>query len=338
MSDVPEKMKFVHFAQPGGPEVLTIAEGPVPQPGEREVLIRVAAAGVNRADLLQREGKYPPPPGASPILGLEVAGTVVAAGSQARWKVGDQVCALVAGGGYAEYGLAPDPQCLPIPRGLSMEESAGIPETFFTAWTNLFQLGRLNLKPGERILVHGGTSGVGTTAIQLAHAFGASVFATAGSEAKCRACLRLGAEAAINYKEKDFVQETKRLTGDQGVDFVLDIVGAPYTARNIECLAMRGRLVQVSTQQGAEALVNLGSIMRKRLTLTGSTLRPRSVEEKGEIARELYEKVWPLLESGRVKVVVDGVFPLAQAADAHRRMASSQHIGKIILNTSLKTS
>jgi NADPH2:quinone reductase len=336
MSDIPEKMKFVHFAQPGGPEVLGIAEGPVPQPGEHEVLIRVAAAGVNRADLLQREGKYPPPPEASPILGLEVTGAVAAAGTQSRWKIGDQVCALVAGGGYAEYCLAPGPQCLPIPRGLSMEESAGIPETFFTVWTNVFQMGQL--KPGQKILVHGGTSGVGTTAIQLAHAFGATVFATAGSEAKCQACLELGAEAAINYKEKDFVREIKRLTGDRGVDFVLDIVGAPYTARNIECLAAQGRLVQVSTQQGAEALVNLGIIMRKRLTLTGSTLRPRSIAEKGEIARELYEKVWPLLESGRVKVVVDHVFPLAQAADAHRRMASSQHIGKIILNTSLNIS
>jgi NADPH2:quinone reductase len=336
MSDIPEKMKFVHFAQPGGPEVLGIAEGPVPQPGEHEVLIRVAAAGVNRADLLQREGKYPPPPEASPILGLEVTGAVAAAGTQSRWKIGDQVCALVAGGGYAEYCLAPGPQCLPIPRGLSMEESAGIPETFFTVWTNVFQMGQL--KPGQKILVHGGTSGVGTTAIQLAHAFGATVFATAGSEAKCQACLELGAEAAINYKEKDFVREIKRLTGDRGVDFVLDIVGAPYTAWNIGCLAAQGRLVQVSTQQGAEALVNLGIIMRKRLTLTGSTLRPRSVAEKGEIARELYEKVWPLLESGRVKVVVDHVFPLAQAADAHRRMASSQHIGKIILNTSLNIS
>ena len=334
MNHVPEKMKFVHFAQPGGPEALTIAEGPVPQPGEREVLVRVAAAGVNRADLLQREGKYPPPPGASPILGLEVAGTVAAASAQSRWKIGDQVCALVAGGGYAEYCLAPDLQCLPIPRGLSPEESAGIPETFFTVWTNVFQMEQL--RPGEKILVHGGTSGVGTTALQLARAFGATVFATAGSEEKCHACLELGARAAINYKEKDFVQEIKRLTGERGVDFVLDIVGAPYTARNIECLAIQGRLVQVSTQQGAEALVNLGIIMRKRLLLTGSTLRPRSVEEKGEIAHGLYEKVWPLLESGRVKVVVDRVFPLAKVADAHRRMASSQHIGKIILKVEMR--
>jgi NADPH2:quinone reductase len=334
MNHVPEKMKFVHFAQPGGPEVLDIVEGLVPQPGEQEVLIRVAAAGVNRADLLQREGKYPPPPGASPILGLEVAGTVAAAGAQSGWKIGDPVCALVAGGGYAEYCLAPGPQCLPIPRSLSMEESAGIPETFFTVWTNVFQKGQL--KPGAKILVHGGTSGVGITAIQLAHAFGAAVFATAGSEEKCQACLKLGAEAAINYKESDFVQEIERLTGDRGVDFVLDIVGAPYTARNIECLATQGRLVQVSTQQGAEALVNLGIIMRKRLTLTGSTLRPRSVEEKGEIARDLYEKVWPLLESRRVQVVVDRVFPLAQVADAHRRMASSQHIGKIILKVEMR--
>jgi NADPH2:quinone reductase len=327
-------MKYVHYAQPGGPEVLSIVEGPTPQPGEREVLIQVAAAGVNHADLLQREGKYPPPPGASPILGLEVAGTVAAAGAQSRWKIGDQVCALVAGGGYAEYCLAPDPQCLPIPRGLSTEESAGIPETFFTVWTNMFQMEQL--KPGEKILVHGGTSGVGSTAIQLAHTFGAVVFATAGSEEKCQACLELGARAAINYKEKDFVQEIKRLTGERGVDFVLDIVGAPYTARNIECLAPLGRLVQVSTQQGAEVLVNLGTVMRKRLTLTGSTLRPRSAQEKGEIAHGLHEKVWPLLESGRVKVVVDRVFPLAEVADAHRRMASSQHIGKIILKVEMR--
>jgi NADPH2:quinone reductase len=327
-------MKYVHYAQPGGPEVLSIVEGPAPRPGEREVLIQVAAAGVNHADLLQREGKYPPPPGASPILGLEVAGTVAAAGAQSRWKIGDQVCVLVAGGGYAEYCLAPDPQCLPIPRGLSMEESAGIPETFFTVWTNVLQMEQL--KPGEKILIHGGTSGVGSTAIQLAHTFGAVVFATAGSEEKCQACLELGARAAINYKEKDFVQEIKRLTGERGVDFVLDIVGAPYTARNIECLAPLGRLVQVSTQQGAEALVNLGTVMRKRLTLTGSTLRPRSAEEKGEIARGLHEKVWPLLESGRVKVVVDRVFPLTEVADAHRRMASSQHIGKIILKVEMR--
>ncbi len=326
-------MKYVDFAQPGGPEVLSIVEGPAPQPGEQEVLIQVAAAGVNHADLLQREGNYPPPPGASPILGLEVAGTVAAAGAQSKWKIGDQVCALVAGGGYAEYCLAPDPQCLPIPRGLSMEECAGIPETFFTVWTNVFQMEQL--KPGEKILVHGGTSGIGTTAIQLAHTFGAVVFATAGSEEKCQACLELGARAAINYKEKDFVQEVKRLTGERGVDFVLDIVGAPYTARNVECLAPLGRLVQVSTQQGTEALVNLGMVMRKRLTLTGSTLRPRSAEEKGEIARGLHAKVWPLLESGRIKVVVDRVFPLAVVADAHRRMASSQHIGKIILKVEM---
>jgi NADPH2:quinone reductase len=257
------------------------------------------------------------------VLGLEVAGTVASAGADSGWREGDVVCALTPGGGYAECCLVPGVQCLPAPRGLSLEEAAGIPETYFTVWANVFHLG--GLKAGERFLTHGGSGGIGTTAIQLAHAFGAKVFATAGSDAKCRACEALGAERAINYKEHDFVAEFP------GMDLILDVVGAPYTDRNLDCLAPRGRLVQIAVQQGAKATVNLAKIMQKRLTLSGSTLRPRTVAEKGEIARELREKVWPLLESGRVKVVVDRVFPLAEAAQAHSYLESSTHVGKVIL-------
>ncbi len=317
-------MKYIQVTQPGPPEVLELAECPTPMPGRGEVLIRVEAAGVNRPDVLQRAGKYPPPPGASPILGLEVAGTVADAAPDARWREGDRVCALVPGGGYAEYCLAPGVQCLPVPRGLSMEEAAGIPETFFTVWANVFQLG--HLAAGERFLVHGGTSGIGTTAIQLANAFGATVFATAGSEAKCAAAVELGAERAINYKELDFVTELGE------VDLVLDMVGAPYTPRNLDVLAARGRLVQIAVQQGAQATVNLAKVMQKRLTITGSTMRPRTVAEKGAIASELRERVWPLLESREVKVIVDRVFPLAEAAAAHRYLESGAHIGKLILS------
>ncbi len=316
-------MKFVSFDAPGGPDVLHLAEAPQPTPASSEVLIRVAAAGVNRPDVQQRAGKYPPPPGASPVLGLEVAGTVAIAGAESGWREGDVVCALTPGGGYAEYCLTPGVQCLPVPRGFSMEQAAGIPETFFTVWANVFQIGKLSA--GERFLVHGGSGGIGTTAIQLAHAFGATVFATAGSQAKCRACEALGAERAINYKELDFVAEFP------GMDVVLDVVGAPYTPRNIECLAPRGRLVQVAVQQGATASINLARIMQKRLTITGSTMRPRPVAEKAEIARELLEQVWPLLEAGRVKVLVDRVFPLEQAAEAHHYIETGAHIGKIIL-------
>ncbi len=315
-------MKYIQVTQPGPPEVLELAEGPTPMPGRGEVLIRVEAAGVNRPDALQRAGKYPPPPGASPILGLEVAGTVADAAPDARWREGDRVCALVPGGGYAEYCLAPGVQCLPVPRGVSMQEAAGIPETFFTVWANVFQLG--HLAAGERFLVHGGTSGIGTTAIQLARAFGATVFATAGSEEKCRACETLGAERAINYKELDFVTEFGE------VDLILDMVGAPYTPRNLDVLAARGRLVQIAVQQGAQATVNLAKVMQKRLTITGSTMRPRTVAEKGAIASELRERVWPLLESREVKVIVDRVFPLAEAAAAHRYLESGAHIGKLI--------
>jgi NADPH2:quinone reductase len=317
-------MRFIAFDTHGGPDVLHMAEGPVPAPGPGEVLIRVAAAGVNRPDIQQRAGKYPPPPGASPILGLEVSGAVAATGADSGWKEGDAVCALTPGGGYAEFCLVPGVQCLPVPRDFSPEEAAGIPETFFTVWANVFQIGRLTA--GERILVHGGSGGIGTTAIQLASAFGATVFATAGSEAKCNACLALGAERAVNYKEQDFVGEFR------GVNLVLDIVGGPYAERNIECLAPHGRLVQVAVQMGATATVNLAKIMQKRLTVTGSTMRPRPPAEKGAIARELHAKVWPLLEAGSVKVVVDRVFPLAEAAEAHRYLESSAHIGKVILH------
>jgi putative PIG3 family NAD(P)H quinone oxidoreductase len=315
-------MKFVDVPQPGGPEILRISEAPSPSPAEGEVLICVEAAGVNRPDLLQRQGKYPPPPGASPVLGLEVAGTVAAAPAQSRWKSGDRVCALVPGGGYAEYCVTPDVHCLPVPAGLSMEEAAGIPETFFTVWANVFQIGAL--KAGERILVHGGASGIGTTAIQLARAFGATVFATAGTADKCLACEGLGARA-INYREQDFVVEAR------GVDLILDMVGAPYAPRNIECLAPRGRLVQIAVQHGAEATVNLAKIMQKRLTVTGSTMRPRTVADKAQIARELEQQVWPLLESRQVKVIVDRVFPFAEAAAAHRYLEEGGHIGKVIL-------
>ena len=316
-------MKYISFAQPGPPEVLALAEGTRPVPGPGEVLIRVEAAGVNRPDAVQRAGKYPPPPGASPVLGLEVAGSIAAAAPDSGWREGDHVCALVPGGGYAEYCVAPGVQCLPVPRGISMQEAAGIPETFFTVWANVFQLG--HLAAGERILVHGGTSGIGTTAIQLARAFGATVFATAGSDAKCRVAEQLGAERAINYRELDFAKEFR------DIDLVLDMVGAAYTPRNLQVLGMGGRLVQIAVQQGAEATVNLARIMQKRLTVTGSTMRPRPIAEKGEIARELHARVWPLVESREVKVLVDRVFPLAEAAEAHRYLESGAHIGKLIL-------
>ncbi|MEO8370573.1 MAG: NAD(P)H-quinone oxidoreductase [Candidatus Solibacter sp.] len=319
-------MKYITFDQPGTDDVLHRAEMPAPSPGPGEVLIRVAAAGVNRPDLAQRAGKYPPPPGASPILGLEVAGAIAAAAPDSGWHEGDQVCALVPGGGYAEYCLAPGAHCLPIPRGLSVTEAAGIPETYFTVWANVFQIGRLT--QGERFLVHGGTSGIGTTAIQLARAFGAAPFATAGSAAKCQACVDLGAERAVNYKEEDFA----KVLSD--IDLVLDMIAGDYTARNIDVLAPRGRLVQIAVQQGANVTINMAKVMQKRLTVTGSTMRPRTIAEKAAIARELRKQVWPLLESGAVKVLIDRVFPLAEAAAAHSYLDSGTHIGKVILAVS----
>ena len=332
-NDIPKTMRQIIVPVPGGPEVLTLGEGPTPRPGEGEVLIGVAAAGVNRPDVMQRQGKYPPPPGTSPVLGMEVSGTIAAVGEGVSdWQIGDAVCALVSGGGYAEYCRAPAVQCLPIPAGLTLTEAAALPETFFTVWTNVF--GRGHLASGETFLVHGGSSGIGTTAIQLAHAFGARVFATAGSDGKCEACHRLGADAAINYHDQDFVAEAKRLTDGRGVDMILDMVGGPYLPRNIEVLATEGRLVQIAFLEGNRVELNLQPLLTKRLTLTGSTLRPRSVAEKGRIAAELREKVWPLLESGQVKPVIDRTYPFAEADAAHTRMEGGELIGKIVLTVS----
>jgi len=322
----------IEISRPGDPDVLVPVERPRPTPAAGEVLIKVAAAGVNRPDVFQRRGRYPPPPGASDIPGLEVAGVVEEVGADVHdLRVGDGVCALVAGGGYAEYCVAPAPQCLPVPRGLDYVAAAAMPETFFTVWTNVFERGRL--QANEAILVHGGSSGIGTTAIQLARAHGSRVFATAGSAEKCAACERLGAERAINYREDDFVAIVRQLTGDRGVDVVLDMVGGDYFARNIEALAIEGRLVEIATLQGAKAELNIQTIMQRRLTITGSTLRARPVAEKGAIARALGARVWPLVESGAVKPIVHATFPLRQAAEAHRVMESSAHIGKLVLVT-----
>jgi len=302
----------------------------MPETRAGEVLIKVRAAGVNRPDLMQREGKYPPPPGASEIPGLEVAGTIESVATDVReWRAGDRVCALVSGGGYAEYVAAPAPQCLPIPRPLDFVSAAAIPETFFTVWTNVFERGRL--QPSESILVHGGASGIGTAAIQLARAFGSTVFATAGTAEKCAACERLGAALAINYRETDFVSATRDATGGRGVDVVLDIVGGDYVARNLDVLAMDGRLVQIAVIGGARAQLNLVPVLQRRLTLTGSTLRPRTVAEKGAIARGLRERVWPLFDAGTIAPVVHATFPLRAAAEAHRMMEADTHIGKLVL-------
>ncbi|WP_119677445.1 NAD(P)H-quinone oxidoreductase [Indioceanicola profundi] len=330
MTTIPDSMRVVEIREPGGPEVLVPARRPVPQPGEGEVLIKVAAAGINRPDVLQRKGGYPPPPGASDLPGLEVAGTVAAVGPGAEgWALGDGVCALVSGGGYAEYCVAPAAQCLPVPAALSMEEAAGLPETFFTVWTNVFQRGRLTA--GEWFLVHGGTSGIGTTAIQLAKAFGANVLATAGGPDKTKACERFGADRGIDYRAEDFVAVTREMTGGRGVDLILDMVGGDYIPRNIDALAVEGRHVSIAFLNGPKVTVNMAPVMMKRLTLTGSTLRARSVAQKGAIAVELREKVWPLLAAGQVKPHVHATFPLEQAAEAHALMESSGHIGKIIL-------
>jgi NADPH2:quinone reductase len=330
VTDHPATMAVVEIAQPGPPEALRRARRPLPPPGPGEVLIRVAAAGVNRADVMQRQGKYPPPPGASDLPGLEVAGTIVAVGSGVgEWQVGDDVCALVTGGGYAEYCLAPGPQCLPVPRGFTMVQAAALPETFFTVWTSVFERGRL--AAGETLLVHGGSSGVGTAAISLARAFGARVLVTAGSDEKCAACERLGAERAINYRVEDFVAVVRERTGGRGVDVILDMVAGDYVPRNIEALAAEGRLVVIAHVRGTRAEVDLRAVVQRRLTLTGGSLRVRTVEQKGAIARALEEHVWPLLESGRVAPVIHATFPLAEAAAAHRLMESSSHIGKIVL-------
>jgi putative PIG3 family NAD(P)H quinone oxidoreductase len=323
-------MIAIEIREPGEPDVLVPVERPIPTPGSGEVLIKVAAAGVNRPDLMQRRGRYPPPPGASDIPGLEIAGTVDRLGSDVSpWKVGDDICALVAGGGYAEYCVAPAPQCLPVPRGLDIVSAAAIPETFFTVWTNVFERGRL--AAGESILIHGGASGIGTTAIQLARARGARVFATAGSPDKCAACERLGAERAINYKETDFLEAVRAATGGRGVDVVLDMVGGDYFPRNIDALAVEGRLVEIATLRGAKAEITIPTVMQRRLTITGSTLRARAVAEKGAIAQAVRTHVWPLIESGAVKPIIHQTFPLADAAAAHRVLEAGAHIGKVVL-------
>jgi len=322
-------MIAIDIPNPGPEGLLRVTDRPTPAPEPTEVLVRVEATGVNRPDVLQRLGMHPPPQGVTDIPGLEIAGTVAAIGSAVtRWRPGDRVCALVAGGGYAEYCVAPEPQCLPIPKGLGAVEAAALPETFFTVWTNLFQHG--TLKSGERILIHGGTSGIGTTAIQLARAQGAEVFATAGSEAKCAACDRLGA-TAINYTTSDFVEAVRNATENRGVDVVLDIVGGDYAQRNLDCLAEFGRLVQLGLLGGGRATLNLGVVMKKRLTITGSMLRPRGVEEKGAIARDLEAKVWPLLAAGMVAPLVDRTLALTSAAEAHRLLEAGEVIGKIVL-------
>jgi NADPH2:quinone reductase len=323
-------MRAVEISTPGAPEVLKAVERPDPAPASGEVLIRVAAAGINRPDVLQRTGAYPPPPGASDLPGLEVAGTIAALGDGVKeWRVGDRVCALLSGGGYATLCTAPAVQCLPIPAPLDFIGAAAIPETFFTVWTNVFDRGRL--KAGETALVHGGSSGIGTTAIQLAAARGARVFATAGSDAKCRACEQLGAERAINYKTEDFVAVLKDVTKGRGVDLILDIVGGDYIARDLVALAVEGRLVVIGFMGGDTATLDFRRILGRRLTITGSTLRPRSAAEKGEIAAALRREVWPLLEAGTIRPVVYRTFPLEDAAAAHRLMESSEHVGKIVL-------
>ncbi len=330
MAALPAQMTAIAIRSPGGPEVLTAELRPVPKPDDGETLIKVAAAGVNRPDVMQRMGLYPPPAGAPDIPGLEIAGEVVACGTGVtRCKKGDGVMALVVGGGYAEFCIAHESHALPVPAGLSLTEAAAIPETFFTVWYNAFERGRLAAR--ETLLVHGGSSGIGTTAIQLAAAFGARVIATAGTAEKCEACRKLGADVAINYKTEDFVTVTKQATGDRGADLVLDIVGGDYIDRNYEAAAVEGRIVQIAFQSSSRATVDFRRLMLKRLTHTGSTLRARSVADKGAIARAVEAKVLPLIAAGRVKPVIDSTFPLREAAAAHARMESSQHIGKIVL-------
>ena len=329
-------MRAVEITAFGAPEVLRLGERPKPQAGEGELLIRVSASGINRPDVLQRLGHYAPPPGTSDLPGLEVAGVVesgdAAALSRAGLKVGDRVCALVAGGGYAEWCVAPVEQCLPVPAALSDIEAASLPETFFTVWSNVFDRGRL--QAGETLLVQGGTSGIGVTAIQLARAWGATVIVTAGSDKKCAACLALGAHHAINYKTQDFVEEAKRITAGKGVDVVLDMVAGDYVVREVECLAEDGRLVIIAVQGGVKSAFNAGLVLRRRLTITGSTLRPRPVAFKGAIARALREHVWPLIAAGTVRPVIYRTFAAADAAQAHALMESNQHTGKIVLTWS----
>lgn len=324
-------MRYVDHGSGGPAEILRINDGPVPQPNAGEVLIEVRYAGINRPDVLQRSGAYPPPPGASPLLGLEVSGTIIAkAPDVTRWNIGDTVCALTPGGGYAEYCTAPALNCLPVPAGLDMLEAAALPENYFTVWTNVFERGAL--RAGETFMVHGGSSGIGLTAIQLAKEFGATVITTVGNATKAEFCSKIGADLVINYKDSDFVEEVKRFTGKRGVDVILDMVGGEYINKNIRSLAPSGRLVQIAFLQGSNAQIDAMPIMLKRLTFTGSTLRPRTVEEKAAIARALQEKVWPALAAGRCKPVIHEVFRLEDAGAAHKLMESSTHIGKIMLD------
>ena len=330
MYDLPLEMTVVEITAPGGPEQLKTATRPVPKPGDEEVLVKVAAAGVNRPDVMQRQGRYPPPAGASDLPGLEIAGEIVALGAKvSSLSVGDKVTALLAGGGYAAYAVAAAPLCLPVPVGISMVQAAAIPETYFTVWTNLFDRGRC--QAGDIVLIHGGTSGIGTTAIQLAAAWGARVFATAGSDVKARACERLGAERGINYRTEDFVEVMRAQTGGKGVDVTLDMVAGSYVARNLDIAALEGRVVVISLLGGSKAEINMGMILTKRLTLTGSTLRARTVAQKAAVAAAVRKNVWPLLAAGRVRPVIHATFPLAEADAAHRLMETSDHIGKIVL-------
>lgn len=330
---LPENMQAIEIAEPGPPDVLRPVTRPVPQPAAGELLIKVNAAGVNRPDVMQRAGMYPPPPGASDIPGLEVSGTVVKLGSgTSRWKTGDRVCALVAGGGYAQYVTAPWQQCLPIPGELSMSDAAALPETFFTVWSNVFERGALS--GGETLLVQGGSSGIGVTAIQLAHAFGNRVFVTAGSDDKCRTCEQLGAERAINYKSEDFVEVVKEITDGRGVDVILDMVAGDYVPRELQCLADDGRLVIIAFLGGTKTQLNMTDILRRRLTITGSTLRPRPVEFKARLASVLEQKVWPLIAAGKIRPVIHSRYALQDAREAHRMMESSSHIGKLVLQAS----
>jgi NADPH:quinone reductase len=327
---IPKQMKAIEIAKPGGPEVLRLVERPVPQPKASEILIKVAAAGVNRPDVLQRSGNYPVPPDASDLPGLEVAGEIAAVGSSVKgFKSGDRVCALVHGGGYAEYCVAPEVTALPVPKGWTLIEAASLPETFFTVWANVYD--RARLAPGESLLVQGGTSGIGVSAIQMAKATGNRVFATAGSDEKCAACLRLGADQAINYRTQDFAAEIKQATGGKGVNVILDMVGGDYVPKELKSLADDGRLVFIAFLRGHKSELDINQVMRRRLTLSGSTLRPRPVEFKGQVARNLREKIWPLIEAGKIRPEIYKTFPLANAAEAHRLMESSQHIGKIVL-------
>ncbi|QCK88463.1 NAD(P)H-quinone oxidoreductase [Phreatobacter aquaticus] len=330
MTALPPTMTAIAIPVPGGPEALVPETRPMPQPGKGEILVRIAAAGVNRPDVLQRAGGYPPPKGASDIPGLEFSGEVVALGAGAsRFAIGDKVCALVAGGGYAEYAVVDETNALPVPKGLSMAEAAGVPETFFTVWSNVFDRG--GLKAGETILIHGGTSGIGVTAIQLAKAFGATVLTTAGSDEKCAAAKALGADIAINYRTTDYVQAVADATGKKGVDLILDMVGGDYVQKNLACVAADGRIVQIAFLHGSEVKVDLRWLMLKRITFTGSTLRIRDLAFKAALAEALKAKVWPLLEAGQVKVVMDSTYPLAEASKAHARMETNAHIGKIVL-------